>query len=82
MNILQIGNGVSLYHAHRQWVDLGVLEEACITHPETCGAAGGAAVALWVKPAQTSEINIGVVSSEVSNRSTGFSILRYNADLE
>ena len=26
----------------RQWVDLGMFKAACITHPETCGAAGGA----------------------------------------
>ena len=63
-------------------MNLGILKEACITHPETCDAADWAAVALWVKLARTSETNIGVVSSEVSNRATGFSILRYNVDLE
>ena len=31
-----------------QWVDLGVLSEACITRPDTCGPEG-AAVAVWVK---------------------------------
>ena len=63
------------------WVDLGNIEEACMTRPETCSAAGGA-VALWVHAAATSKSNIGIVSSEVSQGATGFSILRYGGDLE
>ena len=31
-----------------QWIDVGIHNEACITQPDTCGAAGGA-VSLWVK---------------------------------
>ena len=31
----------------RQWVDLGIHTEACMTRPETCGGAGGA-ISLWV----------------------------------
>ena len=30
-----------------QWVDLGIHTEACMTRPETCGAAGGA-ISMWV----------------------------------
>ena len=31
-----------------QWIDLGVLSEACIILPDTCGPVG-AAVSVWVK---------------------------------
>ena len=31
-----------------QWIDLGVHTEACMTLPETCGAAGGA-ISLWFR---------------------------------
>ena len=31
----------------QEWIDLGTHTEACITQPETCGAAGGA-ISVWV----------------------------------
>ena len=32
----------------RQWVDLGIRTEACVTRPDTCGAAGGA-ISKWLR---------------------------------
>ena len=34
-------------HTKQQWVDLGMHTEACMTRPETCGAAGGA-ISVWI----------------------------------
>ena len=31
----------------RQWIDVGIHTEACMTKPETCGSAGGA-VSFWI----------------------------------
>ena len=39
---------LTLDHTKKQWVDLGIHTEACMTRPETCGAAGGA-ISVWVK---------------------------------
>ena len=63
---------VSLDHTRRQWVDLGVLVEACITRPETCGVAG-AAVALWMRIEYPDSSDYrGVVSSVSSNSQASF----------
>ena len=35
-------------HTKKQWVDLGIHTEACMTRPETCGAVAGA-ISLLVK---------------------------------
>ena len=45
---LKINGAISFVQTRKQWLDLGILDEACIAHPETCGAAGGA-VAFWVR---------------------------------
>ena len=45
---LQINSGISLNHSRNQWVDLGILNDVCMTDPETCVAAGGA-VAFWTR---------------------------------
>ena len=44
----QVNNVWTLNSTKSQWVDLGIHTEACMTRPETCGAAGGA-ISLWVK---------------------------------
>ena len=48
VNYFQINYAVSTNRSQRQWVDLGIYPEACMTLPETCGAAGGA-VSMWLK---------------------------------
>ena len=65
----------------RQWVDLGILEEACIIRPETCGAAGGA-VAFWMRTNHDEGTQHGIISSQ--SRSDGaayFLIFRKTVDL-
>ena len=39
---------VSTDRTRSQWVDLGIHTEACMTRPETCGAAGGA-INFWIR---------------------------------
>ena len=77
---------MSFVHTRRQWVDLGILEEVCIAHPETCGAAGGS-VAFWIRINQ-SHLG-GIVSSSKSDYSVSHfrivcnsDILRYTTSLE
>ena len=45
-----------------QWVDLGYHTEACMTQPETCGAAGGA-LSLWVNLIDCNGDRPGIISS-------------------
>ena len=59
-NLYQVNSALSLNHTRRQWVDLGVLEEACIVRPETCGSAG-AAVALWLRVTYADNENRGII---------------------
>ena len=42
-----MNSALTLNHWMIQWVDIGIHTEACMTRPETCGAAGGA-ISLWV----------------------------------
>ena len=65
---------LSLDRTKRQWVDLGIHTEACMTRPETCGAAGGA-VSLWVRVSASS--SGGIVSTLAYGFTTGFNILYY-----
>ena len=51
-----------------QWVDLGIHTEACMTRPETCGAAGGA-ISLWVNVIECPG-NCGIVSSFAGDTSS------------
>ena len=43
----QVNNALTLDQTRKQWVDLGIHTEACMTRPETCGAEGGA-ISVWV----------------------------------
>ena len=44
----KINSAVATDRTRRQWIDLGIRTEACMTRPDTCGAAGGA-ISLWVR---------------------------------
>ena len=44
----QVNSAVRTMDHFRQWLDLGIHTEACMTRPETCGAAGGA-ISLWIR---------------------------------
>ena len=66
-----------------KWVDLGIHTEACMTRPETCGAAGGA-VSVWVKVTECPgeiEGGIGIITSQSSDQKTGFSIMCLSSEI-
>ena len=58
----QVNSAVSLDHIRRQWIDLGLHSEACMTRPETCGEAGGA-ISAWVNLVECPSSGDGIVSS-------------------
>ena len=68
----QINGAIEMNQTKKQWVDLGVLQEPCMTRPETCGAAG-AAVSVWVKRTSWNIDNQPIISSLAANTS-GFQI--------
>ena len=43
---------ISLDRAQSQWIDLGILSNACITDATHCGTAGGA-VAFWMRSTES-----------------------------
>ena len=67
----QVNNAVATNISQAQWIDLGVHAEACMTRPETCGAAGGA-VSFWMKLIDCNDF--GGVISTVSLSETGFQV--------
>ena len=73
---LQVNSALNLNQTKRQWVDLEIHTDACMTRPETCGAAGGA-ISLWVNAINCSDY-CGFVSS-AAFASTGSSIF-YHTD--
>ena len=63
LSFYQVNEAVSLDRTRSQWIDLGIHTEACMTRPETCGAAGGA-ISLWVKLFDSPFLG-GVISSDI-----------------
>ena len=57
----QVNSAWTLNHTRRQWIDLGIHTEVCITHPETCTSGG--AISLWVNIAKGLTSRPGIVSS-------------------
>ena len=55
-------------HTRSQSIDLGIHTEACMTRPETCGAAGGA-ISVWVNVIECVSDRGGIVSSRSSSSS-------------
>ena len=51
-------------------MDLGILEDVCITRPETCSAA---AVAFWMRITYSDSTYRGIISS----RGTGHTVTRF-----
>ena len=66
----QVNSALTLNHTRRQWIDLGIHPEVCMTQLDTCGAAGGA-ISLWLRVLDCSDW-AGVLSSRDSG--TGFQI--------
>ena len=67
-----MNSALTLDHREKQWVDLGIHTEACMTRPETCGAAGGA-ISLWMNLNECSGSKKGFISSRRSRDYTGIS---------
>ena len=73
----EVNSAVSLDRTKSQWIDLGIHTEACMTRPETCGAAGGA-ISLWVNVTDCPDL-AGIVSS--LGPGTGSVIFGYEEDI-
>ena len=58
----------------KQWVDFGIHTEACMTRPETCGAAGGA-ISVWINILDGLGNKEGILSSLVKEWTTGSRIV-------
>ena len=43
----QVNKALTLNATKKQWIDLGINTDVCMTRPDTCGAAGGA-ISLWL----------------------------------
>ena len=71
----QINFAVCTNRLRMQWIDLGIHTKACMTNPNTCGAAGGA-VSLWrrVIDCLSGAALPGVITT-ITGGSTGFTIL-------
>ena len=64
-----------LNKTRNQWIDLGVHSEACMTQPETCGAAGGA-ISFWMYVIEFMEVS-GLFSSHAVDGTGSLVYLNY-----
>ena len=69
--LIQMNLAWTLNGKKNQWVDLGIYTEACMTRPDTCGAAGGA-ITLWVNILDQGSGYNGIMSSCLSYKSGFF----------
>ena len=60
---LQLNQAVQTNNAMSQWVDLGVVTDACMTRPDTC--TNGATMTIYIKDDDCN--SPGVLSSIVSD---------------
>ena len=71
--IFKINSAVSIDRARDQWIHLETHPDAaCMTRPETCGAAGGA-ISLWVNVIDCPQ-TAGIVTSIDDPDQSGFRI--------
>ena len=68
---MQKNYALTLDKSKKQWADMGIHTKACITRPETCGAAGGA-ISVWIKIVDCLNQYGGVISSYRPQRSNFF----------
>ena len=68
----QVNDGVSTNLAREDWINLGIHLEVCLTHPESCGAAGGA-ISLWFRLNGYSIA--GAIVTTTYNTSAGYHIV-------
>ena len=71
-DMFQVNSAVSINKTRSQWVDLGIHTEACMSQPETCGAAGGA-ISMWVNIIDCSN-NGGIITTELQAGKMGTSV--------
>ena len=70
---LKINSAVSTDRTRNQWIDLETHPDvACMTRPETCGAAGGA-ISVWVNVIDCPQ-TAGIITSIDDPDKNGFSI--------
>ena len=53
----------------KQWLDLGIQTEACLTQLDTCGSTGGA-LSMWIKLGSSSYT--GIITTKQNNEASGF----------
>ena len=75
--MFKINFAVSTDRTQKQWVDLGIHTEACMTRPDTCGATGGA-LSMWMKLVDCPDWS-GVISSHESG--TGWTVYCRNPNI-
>ena len=73
-----MNNAWTVEGTKKQWIDLGIHTEACMTQPETCSAAGGT-ISLWVNVTDCPSAG-GIVSS-LQWQSTGLRIYCTSSDI-
>ena len=66
----QVNCAWTLNRTRSQWVNLGIHTEACMTRPETCGAAGGA-ISVWLRLAECPP-GAGIITTIDNSDKTGF----------
>ena len=66
----KINSAVSTNISLNQWIDLGIHTEACMTRPETCGAAGGA-FSVWLRLVDCPH-GAGIITTIDDLNKTGF----------
>ena len=73
-----MNNAWTVDRTKKQWIDLGIHTDACMTQPDTCDATGGA-ISVWVKVIECNEYD-GIISSLTGspNKSTGSAIDCWN----
>ena len=67
-NIFKIGFAVRTDRSRKEWIDLGIHTEACMTQPDTCGSKGGA-ISVWFKVTNCSTLG-AIFSSQPDYSST------------
>ena len=75
--IFRKNNAVKLDATLREWLDLGIHTEACLTQPDTCSSTGGS-VSMWIKIGPSTYTGI-ITTKQNSQNVRGFNLdAQYN----
>ena len=58
----------------RQWIELGIHREACLTRPDTCGIRKGGALSMWIQLQSADRGGIITTQNENSGNVGGFTV--------